>query len=124
MYILSRIRRIHQNHAHEREKTMLKLHAIQAQVNPHFLFNSFNTLAGIIEEDQEAAVDYIDQLSAFFRDVLMHRNAELIQLQEEMEMVRHYAFLLQKRYGLQPAGDGAYPKSGGLDCPIEYSAPC
>jgi len=78
---------------------MLRLHAIQAQVNPHFLFNSFNTLAGIIEENQEAAVDYVDQLSGFFRGVLTHRNAELIRLEEELEMVRNYIYILQKRYG-------------------------
>jgi LytS/YehU family sensor histidine kinase len=98
LYILDRIRRLKLAHTHEREKTMLRLHAIQAQVNPHFLFNSFNTLAGIIEEDQAAAVDYVDELSAFFRDVLMHRNEELIHLDEELQMVRHYTFILQKRF--------------------------
>ncbi|HEY3384968.1 MAG TPA: two-component regulator propeller domain-containing protein [Saprospiraceae bacterium] len=98
-YFLSRIKRIKNLHNLEKEKTMLRLHAIQAQVNPHFLFNSFNTLAGIIEEDQPAAVDYVDQLSAFFRGVLMHRNAELIRIEEELELVRNYTFILHKRYG-------------------------
>lgn len=98
-YITARIKRINKMHELEKEKTMLRLHAIQAQVNPHFLFNSFNTLAGIIEENQEAAVDYVDQLSGFFRGVLTHRNAELIRLEEELEMVRNYIYILQKRYG-------------------------
>ena len=98
-YITARIKRINKLHELEKEKTMLQLHAIQAQVNPHFLFNSFNTLAGIIEENQEAAVDYVDQLSGFFRGVLTHRNAELIRLEEELEMVRNYIYILQKRYG-------------------------
>jgi ligand-binding sensor domain-containing protein len=97
-YITARIKRINKLHELEKEKTMLRLHAIQAQVNPHFLFNSFNTLAGIIEENQEAAVDYVDQLSGFFRGVLTHRNAELIRLEEELEMVRNYIYILQKRY--------------------------
>ncbi|HQW25380.1 MAG TPA: histidine kinase [Saprospiraceae bacterium] len=98
-YFTARIKRLNKLHELEREKTMLRLHAIQAQVNPHFLFNSFNTLAGIIEENQEAAVDYVDQLSGFFRGVLTHRNAELIRLEEELEMVRNYIYILQKRYG-------------------------
>lgn len=98
-YITARIKRINTLHELEKEKTMLRLHAIQAQVNPHFLFNSFNTLAGIIEENQAAAVDYVDQLSGFFRGVLTHRNAELIRLEEELEMVRNYIYILQKRYG-------------------------
>lgn len=98
-YITARIKRINKLHDLEKEKTMLRLHAIQAQVNPHFLFNSFNTLAGIIEENQVAAVDYVDQLSGFFRGVLTHRNAELIRLEEELELVRNYVYILQKRYG-------------------------
>ncbi len=98
-YIMARIKRIQKLHELEKEKTMLRLHAIQAQVNPHFLFNSFNTLSGIIEEDQHAAVDYVDQLSGFFRGVLTHRNAELIRVEEEMELVRNYTYILQKRYG-------------------------
>jgi ligand-binding sensor domain-containing protein len=97
-YIKARLNRIRNLHKLEKEKTMLRLHALQAQVNPHFLFNSFNTLSGIIEEDQDAAVDYVDHLSGFFRGVLMHRNAELIRLDEEIEIARYYIYLLQKRY--------------------------
>jgi LytS/YehU family sensor histidine kinase len=98
-FIRARIARISRLHALEKEKTASQLHAIQAQVNPHFLFNSFNTLAGIIEEDQEAAVVYVDQLSAFFRGALMHRHDELITLAEEVEIVRNYVYILKKRYG-------------------------
>lgn len=97
--IRDRIARINRFHTLEKEKTTLQLNAIQAQVNPHFLFNSFNTLSGIIEEDQKAAVDYVDQLSAFFRGVLLHRNAELITLSEEIETMRNYIYILIKRYG-------------------------
>ena len=99
IYIVERIKRIKKLHALEKEKTMLRLHAIQAQVNPHFLFNSFNTLSSIIEEDQEAAVNYVDQFSGFFRGVLMHREAELIRIEEEIDIVRNYTYILKKRYG-------------------------
>jgi len=98
-YLMARIKRIKKLHQLEKEKTMLRLHAIQAQVNPHFLFNSFNTLSSIIEEDQEAAVDYVDQFSGFFRGVLMHRDAELIRIEEEIDIVRNYTYILKKRYG-------------------------
>jgi sensor histidine kinase YesM len=56
-------------------------------------------LSGIIEEDQAAAVDYVDQLSSFFRGVLLHRNSELITMAEEIEIMRNYTYILQKRYG-------------------------
>lgn len=98
-FVRGRINRISVMHQLEKEKTMLQLHAIQAQVNPHFLFNSFNTLSSIIEEDQKSAVDYVDQLSAFFRGALMHREDELIPLAQEMEIVRNYIYILKKRYG-------------------------
>lgn len=99
IYVRDRIRRLNKFHQLEKEKTTFQLNAIQAQVNPHFLFNSFNTLSGIIEEDQEAAVDYVDQLSAFFRGVLLHRNAELISIEEEIDIMRNYMYILKKRYG-------------------------
>lgn len=98
-FVRDRIRRINRFHKLEKEKTTFQLNAIQAQVNPHFLFNSFNTLSGIIEEDQDAAVDYVDQLSAFFRGVLLHRNSELITLSEEIDIMRNYTYILKKRYG-------------------------
>ncbi len=99
LFIRSRITHINKLHQLEKEKTTLQLHAIQAQVNPHFLFNSFNTLSSIIEEDQKSAVAYVDQLSGFFRGVLMHRDAELIPLAEEIIIMRNYSYILQKRYG-------------------------
>jgi sugar lactone lactonase YvrE len=98
-FIRARIKRLQKLHLLEKEKTTHQLHAIQAQVNPHFLFNSFNTLSSIIEEDQKAAVDYVDQLSAFFRGALMHRDDELITIAEEMDIVKNYMYILVKRYG-------------------------
>ena len=99
IFIRARITRLKKFHLLEKEKTTHQLHAIQAQVNPHFLFNSFNTLSSIIEEDQQAAVAYVDQLSSFFRGALMHRDDELITLAQEMDIVRNYMYILIKRYG-------------------------
>ena len=96
--IRARIRRVHRLHQLEREKTNLQLNAIRAQVNPHFLFNSFNTLSSIIEEDQKSAVDYVDQLSGFFRGVIKHRDAELITIQEEITIMENYIYILNKRH--------------------------
>ena len=113
-----RISRVNRFHQLEKEKTTLQLHAIQAQVNPHFLFNSFNTLSGIIEEDQEAAVDYVDQLSAFFRGVLQHRNSELITLAEEIEIMRNYTYILKKRYGNNIIIDENISSNEGFIAPL------
>ena len=72
---------------------------LKSQINPHFLFNSFNTLIAIIEENQTLAVDYVSKLSDFFRHVLTYRDKQIITLKEELELMNDYFFLQQKRYG-------------------------
>ena len=83
----------------EKEKVESQLEALKSQINPHFLFNSFNTLATIIEENPKIAVEYVEHLSDFYRSILQYRNKEIISLQEEIELVNNYHFLLEKRFG-------------------------
>ena len=50
---------------------------LKSQINPHFLFNSFSTLIALIESDKEEAIEYVDELSTLFRNILeffKHRN--------------------------------------------------
>jgi LytS/YehU family sensor histidine kinase len=72
---------------------------LKSQVNPHFLFNSFNTLIAIIEEDQKTAVSYVEKLSEFFRSIVAYRDKDLIPLREEINLLDNYFFLQKKRYG-------------------------
>jgi ligand-binding sensor domain-containing protein len=83
----------------EKEKLMFQFQTLRSQVNPHFLFNSFSTLISIIDEDKEIAIEYVEKLSRFFRDILEHRDKELIMVDEELELIHTYYFLQQKRYG-------------------------
>lgn len=83
----------------EKEKVENELAVIKAQINPHFLFNSFNTLIAVIEEDPAMAVEYVEQMSDFYRSMLQLRDKELITLGEEVALVEHYSYLLKKRYG-------------------------
>ncbi|MDX1476335.1 MAG: two-component regulator propeller domain-containing protein [Saprospiraceae bacterium] len=82
-----------------KEKIESQFMALKAQINPHFLFNSFNTLVTIIDESPDIAVEYVEKLSDFYRSILQFREKETISLQEEIEVVRNYWFLLQKRFG-------------------------
>ena len=72
---------------------------LRNQVNPHFLFNSFNTLVAAIEDDPPSAVEYVQHMSDFFRRMLEVREKPLVSLKDELELTRHYLFLQQKRYG-------------------------
>ncbi len=83
----------------EREKVRFQMQVLRSQVNPHFLFNSFNTLIGLIEEAPGKAVEHVEHLSDFFREILQVRDKELIPLREELRLVDTYFFLEQRRFG-------------------------
>ena len=76
-----------------------QLNELKSQINHHFLFNSFNTLITIIEDNQDKAVDYVETLSDYFRSMLNYRDKDVIQLSEELEIVSAYFYLQQKRFG-------------------------
>jgi sensor histidine kinase YesM len=80
------------------EMLMYKYEALQNQINPHFLFNSFNVLSDLVYEDQKRAVHFIRQLSQLFRYVLDSRDKELVPVKEELEFMEAYSYLLQTRF--------------------------
>lgn len=86
----------------KKEMVESQLSALKAQINPHFLFNSFNTLITIIDENArkpDVAIEYVEKLSDFYRSILQYREQESISLEEEFDVVQNFAYLLEKRYG-------------------------
>lgn len=83
----------------KKEMVESQYEALKSQINPHFLFNSFNTLVGIIEENPGRAVEYVEKLSDFYRSILQYREQDLIPLSEELRLVADYVYILQNRYG-------------------------
>lgn len=75
--------------------------ALKNQVDPHFLFNSLNTLNGLIGFDDEKAQEYLTELSSVFRYTM--QNKPLIQLCDELKFAESYMYLMKIRYndGLQ-----------------------
>lgn len=71
--------------------------ALKKQLDPHFLFNSMNTLQSLIQIDQDKAGDYVQQLSSVLRYTL--QNKEVVTLADEMACVRDYCAMMQIRYG-------------------------
>ncbi|WP_020677693.1 sensor histidine kinase [Geopsychrobacter electrodiphilus] len=74
-----------------------ELKLVQAQVNPHFLFNALNTIISITRSDAQRACELQLQLSNFFRKNLM-RSGELVSLKEEMEHVHSYLMIEEARF--------------------------
>lgn len=82
----------------KREMLESQFATLKSQINPHFLFNSFNTLITIIEENPNLAVEYVEHLSDFYRSIIVYRERDLISIEEELNLVRDFGFLLRKRY--------------------------
>ncbi|MFM9947137.1 MAG: two-component regulator propeller domain-containing protein [Saprospiraceae bacterium] len=98
-FLQLRDKRLQQAALLKKEKIESQYEALKSQINPHFLFNSFNTLITIIEENPGLAVEYVETLSDYYRSILQYREKEVIPLEEELELVRNFVFLLKKRYG-------------------------
>ncbi|WP_343672037.1 histidine kinase [Chitinophaga sp.] len=71
---------------------------LKQQVNPHFLFNSLNTLKAMVETGDEEAIDFIIKLSNFYRFTLESRKLDLIHVHDEMEILNAYLFLQKARF--------------------------
>lgn len=83
----------------KREALQLQYESLKTQVNPHFLFNSLNALNTLIDIDVEAAKSFTTELSRFYRDILQLKGKELIELDEELAILKRYLYLQQIRFG-------------------------
>lgn len=83
----------------KKENIKAQLDTLKNQVNPHFLFNSLNTLAALIPENSDLSVEYVEKLSRVYRFVLEIKDKKLITLREELKALDAYKFLLQIRFG-------------------------
>lgn len=83
----------------QEENDKARYAALQSQLNPHFLFNSLNTLIAEIEYDPKNAVGFTKNLSKVYRYVLQCQDKRLVTLAEELEFVRSYMFLHAVRLG-------------------------
>ncbi|MGH9756062.1 MAG: sensor histidine kinase [Blastocatellia bacterium] len=82
--------------------------ALQAQVNPHFLFNTLNTIAVFVRDnDRQAAVRIVEQLSEVLRTTLGRHRLNEVPLGEELELVRQYVAIEEARFSdrLRPEFD-------------------
>lgn len=74
---------------------------LKNQLNPHFLFNAFNTLIGMIEEDSNGSVAFVERMTDFYRNMLEHGEHNLIKLNQEIDMLNQYIDILKARFNGQ-----------------------
>jgi two-component system LytT family sensor kinase len=81
----------------ERDNIQAKYETLKTQINPHFLFNSLNSLVNIVDENP-AAVNYIQNLSELLRYMLGSRDRDLVYLRDELKVLNHYVALQKTRF--------------------------
>jgi two-component system, LytTR family, sensor kinase len=80
-------------------KTQAELQTLQSKINPHFLYNSLNSIAGLIYEDAEKAEDMTLKLSKLFRYSINSQQENFASLQDELEVLNTYMDIEKVRFG-------------------------
>jgi len=81
----------------EKEKTLSELKALKSQINPHFLFNSLNSIYSLARKESPQVPEKIVQLSDLMRHIIYESEVDFIPLTKELEMVRNYIELQNLR---------------------------
>ena len=81
------------------EAARAELAALQARINPHFFFNTLNTISSLLEEDPEEAENLVQTLADLFRYTFRAAQSGPVRLAEELEFVRRYLSIEQARFG-------------------------
>lgn len=76
-----------------------KLLGLKGQINPHFLFNCFNTLSGLIHVDKEEAEEFLNEMTKVHRYMLRSDDEYLVTLADEMKFAQSYLRLTKSRFG-------------------------
>lgn len=83
----------------ERSRALAELEALKNQVDPHFMFNSLNTLSHLVHTDRQLAQEFIEKLADVYRYILQSKEKDLVQLVEEVQFLNNYFDLLRLRFG-------------------------
>jgi anti-sigma regulatory factor (Ser/Thr protein kinase) len=90
-----------QAHQHDLQElaTSAQLAALRAQINPHFLFNSLNSIAQLISTDPEKAEACVERLAELFRYMLTRSQSDMVALDDELEFAHAYLDIERARFG-------------------------
>lgn len=83
----------------QRAKAEAELAALKNQIDPHFMFNSLNTLTHLIKVDSEKALEFTENLAEVYRYILSQKDQTLVLLDDELDFTHKYTDLLHLRFG-------------------------
>ncbi len=96
---VERLKLVERERALVRETAEAQLVALRAQINPHFLFNSLNTIVSLIEERPDEAEEIVEHLASIFRYILQTGGSAFVTMEDEFELITHYLSIEQSRFG-------------------------
>lgn len=82
----------------ERARVQAELEALKNQIDPHFMFNTLNSISYLVEKDPSKAQLFIENLADVYRYILKSKDKELVLLREEMAFMQSYASLMKLRH--------------------------
>jgi two-component system, LytTR family, sensor kinase len=99
VYFMNRLKKAELN-AEQLKKISIEsqFEALRNQINPHFLFNSFNVLSSLVYKDADTSSKFISQLSNVYRYLLYNQDKKIIAVKDELEFIQSYLFLLKIRF--------------------------
>ncbi|WP_128547338.1 sensor histidine kinase [Larkinella soli] len=92
--------------------------SLKSQVNPHFLFNSLNSLSSLIADEPDRAEQFVDEMAKVYRYLLQTNESALTSLEAELDFIQSYYHLLKTRYG-----SGIQLEVSGVDSYLDYQLP-
>lgn len=107
-----------QNEQLQRLQLHTELNVLKSQVNPHFLFNSLNSLSALMSEDVQKAEQYLGEMTRVYRYLLRNNTVELTELETELHFIRSYFAMLQTSNG-----SGISLTIDVPECYLEYQLP-
>ncbi len=82
----------------EKQQKENELKLLRSQIDPHFLFNNLNTLDSLIDSNTEKAKEYVNKLSLIYRYLIKTKDAEVMELSDEIQLAENYMFLIKTRF--------------------------
>ena len=99
MLLKQRQKMVVENERLKTENLSTRYNMLMGQINPHFFFNSLNSLSMLVrEQDNDRALEYIDQLSYTFRYIIQNGQSSVTTLRDEVAFAEAYAYLFKIRY--------------------------
>jgi signal transduction histidine kinase len=97
--ILSYIIHLRRSYAADRRAYLAEIAALQAQIQPHFLYNTLNTIAALCRIEPAKAAELLDQLSDYLQGKFRLNAMEMVPLAQELDLVKSYLAIVQARFG-------------------------